>query len=189
MIVTCHGVARPALLALAAVVLSRPGTAQLPSIKANDLAKIVDGVLRAVVTPDSAASRVPISKRGVYFDHVRTRAAFGLGTGQADTALPLRVNARPGSRALLDDCDQLGLKPCRLLGWGVYVWIQPLAVTSSSARVRAWVEWPDRGRAAYLDGVAPTGRATLVGFGREVYLVRTPEGGWKVDRLGDAIVG
>lgn len=180
----------PAFIGALAAVAPAPTRAQAPVLTPKAVAEISDAVLDVVVHPDSLVSRVAVSKRKVYFDHARTLAAFRIATSPEGVApeLKLRAPVRSGSRRLLDDCDQTGRKPCKQLGWSAYAWIEPIAVSPSEARVRAWVQWPDRGRAPYLEGVSPSGRAELVGFGMEVFLVRAQNGTWRYARVGSALV-
>jgi hypothetical protein len=98
------------------------------------------------------------------------------------------MTVRLGSERLLEDCRQLGDGACTALGWGVYVRIQPVSVTSSKALVRAVIFWPDRGSAILEEGVPPTGRASLVGFIAEVYLIRSANGRWTFDKRGTTLV-
>lgn len=93
-----------------------------------DLAAInemVDTVLDELMPASQRFSRVPVAQRKVFFDHGRTMAAFGHPNAPplVLSDLRLRTAVQPGSKSLLDDCVQMGSRPCDQLGWGVYVWI------------------------------------------------------------------
>jgi hypothetical protein len=183
---------RSAFLAIvAAACVHHPLAAQQSPLTPTAIGQMVDEVVDALIPPNQTVSRVPVAKRKVFFDDQRTMALFQhLGAPPASLAdLHLRTAAKPGSKSLLDDCDHRGQKPCSQLGWGVYMWIQPISVTNSEALVRAYFAWPDRGGAAFEEGVAPKGRAALVGFATDVRLVRSPSGNWKFASKGATMVG
>jgi hypothetical protein len=177
-------------LAGLSLVWPRPAAAQRSNLAPAALGQIVDVVLGALAAPDSSLSRVSVAKRKIYFDYERTIAAFErAGVWHASPSeLHLRALVTPGTRALLDDCSQLRPEPCRRLGWSIYSWLEPLTVTDSVVVVRAHFTWPDRGSAPVREGVAPNGRAFLVGFSSEVYLVRDPDGVWRFSRVRKTIV-
>lgn len=164
------------------------GEAQRPALSSPAISQIVDVALNALVHPDTLLSRVSVADRKVYFDHARTLAAFGYAGVPPTTRLGLQSPVNAASRAILSDCDQRGTGPCRQLGWSAYVWIEPIVISKDAATIRLWVSWPDRGRAPYLHDIQPSGRASLVGFGSEVYLVRGANGQWKFDHEGRAVV-
>jgi hypothetical protein len=150
------------------------------------IGQIVDEVLSELVSPDTLASRIPIGKRGVYFDRVRSMRAFGYADSNsiATAELHLHNPVREGSLSLLEDCRGRGMRPCRQIGWGVYVAVEPIAVTDSGAIVNAVIRWADRGPELFKPGVAPTGPSVLVGFTSQVELIRTSTGRWKFAKLG-----
>ena len=165
--------------------------AQRRAISPRELGQIADAVFSALVPPDSSLSRVPIRERKLVFDAERTIAAFErAGSPHASYAdLHMRTPAKPGTRAVIGDCSQLASRPCSALGWSVYTWLQPVSITDSEAVLRAHFLWADRGREQFQEGVAPTGRALLVGFTSEAHLIRTAGGGWRFSRVGSTIVG
>ena len=167
--------------------------AQQPHLSPSALGQIADEVLNQLVPQSGSLSRVPIAQRQIVFDFQRTMAAFArVGTPAASFRdLHMRRPVELGTRDLLDDCSQgrAPKHPCARLGWRVYAVIVPVSMTSSELVVRATFMWPDRGAARLQHGVTPTGRATLVGFSSEVYLVRTPTGEWKFSKLGTTAVG
>lgn len=159
--------------------------AQQPRLAPAAIGQMVDAVLSKFVSPDQRVSRVPAAKRGVYFDHLRSMRAFGY-TGNVPFSigdLHLRNAVKPGSEHLMDDCGGPGMHPCRQLGWGIYVAVEPIAVSDSDAVVRAIILWADRGPAAFEEGVVPTGPSILVGFTSEVQLARTSDGRWEFARV------
>ena len=165
--------------------------AQRPAITPTELGQIADAVFSALVPPDSSLSRVPIRDRKLVFDEERTIASFEqAGSPHASFVdLHMRTAVKSGTRALLDDCSQLMAKPCSGLGWNAYAWLQPVSITDSDAVVRAHFLWADRGSAQFQEGVAPTGRALLVGFTSEARLIRTAGGEWRFSRVRSTVVG
>lgn len=164
--------------------------AQESRITPKEIAQIADEVLRTLMPPGQFVSRVEVSKRGVFFDHVRTLAAFGqqASTVEAVRTLRLQSPVLPGSRAMLNDCTQTKLKSCAGLGWAVYVWLEPIFISRSDAEVRANVFWPDRGAASFQEGVSPSGRAYLVGYSMNMILTRAADGSWKLSKQGKTLV-
>jgi hypothetical protein len=181
---------RRAWLAIGSFVVALPLVAQQPPLSPAAIGEIANEVLRVLIPPGQRLSRIPASDRGIFFDLEQTMEAFGhTGTrpvSMAELGLPMAV--RLGSKRLLDDCRQLGDGACTALGWGVYVRIQPVSVTSSKALVRAAIFWADRGSAIPEEGVPPTGRASLVGFIAEVYLLRAANGRWTFEKRGTTLV-
>lgn len=176
------------LLAMVASVISQPLHAQ-ERLDQAEVAQIVDAVIERWIPAGKRLSRVPVEQRGVFFDHDRTWAAFG-HAGAAEfplSALRLRTTVRPGSQDLLNGCGA----PSRCstqLGWGVYVSIAPSSVTTSEAVIRASFFWPDLGNTPFEQGVAPEGRASLVGFNAQLYFVRSPDGTWRFVKEGPTLV-
>jgi len=158
---------------------------QQARVSAAALGHIADDVLNAVLPQERMLSRVPVSSRKIVFDLERTLAAFekagALAPGSRE--LHLRRSVQPGSARLLHDCDQAARKPCAGLGWRVYTFLQPASVTQSELAVQANVMWPDRGGEPFVQGVAPTGRTSLVGFSVKVHFVRDKAGAWKFSRV------
>lgn len=177
---------RSALLLIGACAFTHPLAAQQLPLAPLAIGQIVDEVLNALIPPSQAVSRVPVAKRKVFFDDARTLFAFGYSySGAPPVSLSdfrLRTAVKSGSHHLLDDCSQIVPKSCRQLGWGVYVFIEPLDITSSEALVRANVVWPDRGAATFEEGVAPKGHAYLVGYSQDVHLSRSQDGSWKFEK-------
>ena len=176
-----------ALVLMGLTVLTSRAKAQDSRLAPQAIGQIVDEVLNALIPPGELVSRVPVAKRGIFFDHVRTLFAFGYSYSAAPLIsladLRLRTSVKPGSRHLLDDCSQAYPKSCSNLGWGVYVIVEPISITSSEALVRADITWPDRGPVPFEEGVAPTGHhAYLVGYSQEVYLTRSQDGRWKFEK-------
>jgi hypothetical protein len=177
-------------LTIGPVAFALPLVAQQPPLPPAAIGEIANEVLRVLIPPGQRLSRIPASERGIFFDLEQTMKAFGhTGTppvSMADLGLPMTV--RLGSERLLEDCRQMGDGRCTALGWGVYVRIQPVSVTSSKALVRAAVFWPDRRSATLEEGVPPTGPASLVGYIAEVYLIRAANGRWTFEKRGTTLV-
>ena len=176
---------------VAACVLARPLAAQQRRLPPSEIGQIVDAVLSELIPPESLLSRLTVAQRGLFLDVNRTMEAFHVSGGDSVTIanLGLRTAPKAGSRSLLVDCDQVGRKPCTRLGSSAYVFIEPICVTTSQARVRASVSWPDRGPSE-LGALAPPGqRVFLTGFSAEVDLVRAPGGRWRFKKLGKTIAG
>lgn len=180
-----------ALFVITACALACPLRAQPAPPDLAQISRLVDAALDEVLPEGQALSRVAITKRGIFFDHERTLAAFGHPDAPPLPLAGLRLRAavKPGSRTLLDDCDQAMRGPCDRLGWGVYVWVAPISVTESEARVHAHVAWPGRGSTPFEEGVIPVGRAGLVWFVADLYFARLPDGSWKLVKQGPTAVG
>lgn len=161
--------------------------AQPNRLTPREVGQIVNAVLNAVVPDTGSLSRVPVTQRKLFFDFDRTLAAFGYGNNEIGReSLELKRSVIPGAESMLADCEQVARKSCQGLGWGVYIFVRPVNVTSSDALVRARVMWADRG-SSLVPGVAPSGPANLVGFSLEVFLSRGPDGTWKFVRTGKGI--
>jgi hypothetical protein len=179
-----------ALVGIAVCAFVQSMAAQQSHLAPTAVDQIVREVLRALVPPGESLSRVSVTKRKIFFDRGRTMAAFGHPV--APTSFPdlgIQVPATAGSRSLLSDCDQSGTKPCKQLGWSAYVWMEPISITSSQVVVRAYLSWPERGRTPFVEGMAPTGKASLAGFATEVHLAQSANGQWQFVRKGRTIVG
>lgn len=163
---------------------------QQPRIAPAEIGQIVNEVLRVLVPPGDSLSGVSIAKRKVVFDYAQTMAAFGYpGAHTSLAALGIRMPVTAGSESLLNDCDNWGTKPCKQLGWRAYVSIEPISITNSQVVVRGYVNWPERRRTPFVEGVAPTGKASLAGFATQIYLARSANGEWKFVKKGYTIVG
>ena len=136
-----------ALMILGVCVLAQPLPAQQRRLAPSEVGQIVDAVLSELLPPESLLSRLTVAQRGLFLDVAGTMEAFHVSGGDRVTIADLGLSTAPkaGSRSLLDDCDQVGRKPCTRLGSSAYVFIAPICVTTSQARVRASVSWPDRG--------------------------------------------
>ena len=174
---------------IGACLVAQPLAAQQRGLAPSEIGQIVDAVVGELLPPDSSLSRIPIAKRGLFLDVARTMEAFQVSGGDRVSIadLGLRTAPKAGSRSLLDDCDQVGSKPCSTLGLGAYVFIAPIRVTTSRARVRVNVLWADGG-SAEVGALAPVaGRVFLTGFSAEVDLVRAPSDHWRFQKLGKTI--
>jgi len=174
-----------AILGLASLSIPCPLAAQ-QRFSPRDVAQIADAVIQALVPPEQLISRVSVAQRSIVFDRDRTLRAFGYREGAPSLPFPLHSHVKFGTQALLSDCGPApgGGKPCGQLGWAAYLWIEPVSLTGSEILVRAHLVWPDRGAVPFEKGVAPVGRASLVGYAGEVYLTRSPGGVWRFVRRG-----
>lgn len=177
------------LLAALLVSLGAPAAAQPAPLPPTEIGQIIDAVLEALVPPSESLSRVSIAKRSIFLDYERTLAAFGHRSDSPAlrSQLGLKRSVSAGTLSLLSDCEQLRRQACTRIGWDVYVSVRPVSVTDSDALVRARVVWADRGAAPVEEGTPPKGPASLVGYGIEVFLSRSPDGRWKFVRTGTAM--
>lgn len=177
------------------VVLGLLGLVALPSrshaqMRAEDVPLVVEEVLERLVAGKSL-SRIPAGKRGIVFDADRTLSSFeraGVPRSARMRDLAVSVAVKPASRSALFDCSQSVARQCGGLGWGVYSAIEFVGLRGDSLDVKAVFLWSDRGRAPFVEGVAPTGRGFLVGFTTPVVLVRDPVGKWLLVREGPSAV-
>lgn len=166
-----------------------PLSAQQTRLAPSEVRQIVEETFHTLLPPGRTLSRVSIEKRRVFFDHERTMAAFGYRGAATVADLRIQPPVTAASQRVLNDCDQMGRKPCSQLGWRVYVWIAPISLTNNTAVVRGHVLWPERGRTEFVKGSPPTGQAFLTGFATELHLARSANGEWRVVREGRTAVG
>jgi hypothetical protein len=176
---------------LAIIAASAGGLAQKPqpSLTPRAIGQIVNEILDAVI-PVTGPAASSVWKKGVYFDYQRTLDAFQQSTAVPISQLALRHSMQPGSRDLLDDCDQFGRKPCSRIGWATYIYLEAVAISGMKARVRLVMLSADRER-PFAPGVAPTGPAQLSGGSTVVHLTRARNGVWKFQKTGpwDVLLG
>jgi hypothetical protein len=176
-----------ALLALIAFsAFAIPAHAQQIRLRPQEIGQIADEVILALVPPSTALSRVEVGKRKIFFDRARTLTAFGYAGGSG--VIPLRTHVQAGSEALLDDCNQIQKLSCSKLGWGVYIFLQPISINDSEAVVLAHVRWPDRGFTVFEPGIPPNGGASLYGFSEEMHFRRSCDGTWRFEKRGKIAV-
>jgi hypothetical protein len=148
----------------------------------KEIAQIVDVALQAAIPPETilSMSSATVAERGVRIDYAKTMAAFGydFDDSTARSSLQLRSVVTPGSDVLLSDCDQIGRKPCKLLGTEVYVVMDRVSVTDTSAVVWVHIRWVS----TYEK------QAFMSGFSKEVHLSRTASKTWKFDHISRAIM-
>jgi hypothetical protein len=176
--------ARLGPLLLGVLFYSAPVQGQ-PHQASNDpraIGQIVNEVLDSLL-PSTGPTPHEVWRRGVLFDYQRTLAAFHASPSVPTSALGLRHSMQQGSASMLDDCDQLGGKPCRQLGWRVYAYVEPIRITETQARVRAVMLYAQR-RMPFAEGSTPGGTAFLTGGTTEVYLTRVKGGPWKYLKTG-----
>ncbi|MGI8842414.1 MAG: hypothetical protein ACR2HZ_01850 [Gemmatimonadaceae bacterium] len=166
-----------------------PLSAQQTHLAPTDIRQIVQQAFHTLLPPGTSLSRVSIEKRRVLFDHERTMAAFGYSGALTLSYLRIQPPVTAASQRVLNDCDQARRKPCSQLGWRVYVWIEPISMTNSTAVVRGHVLWPERGSTEFVKGSPPTGEAFLTGFYTELHLARLANGKWRVVRTGRTAAG
>lgn len=165
---------------LGVTVLGTSVEAQASRRAPKEIAQIVDAALHAVIPPEKALTQFTVAERGVRLDFSRIMAAFGYDVDDATarSTLKLRSAASPGTRALLSDCSQTGMKPCKQLGKAAYVDFEFVSATDSEAVVWVHVNWVT---------TSPK-RAYLSGFSWEVYLSRGSAGSWKFDRVDKRVI-
>ena len=158
------------------------GTAQQASIEPRAVGQIINEVLDSLLPPKGSTPH-EVWQRGVLFDYQRTLAAFHQSPSVPKSDLRLRHSMKEGFNSLLDDCDQMGRKPCTQLGWSVYAYIEPVTITETKALVRAVMLSADR-TTPFIPGTTPKGKAYLSGGSTEVYLTRVKGGPWKYLKKG-----
>jgi hypothetical protein len=172
------------LISIALVSVDTAGAQERVSLGPQDIGEIVNEVFDALV-PSSGSRAHAIWRRDVRFDHERTLAAFGERSSVAVTNLNIRHPIKPGSAALLEDCNELGTKSCKRLGQGVYSYIEPISISQSQARVRAYFISAHVTRPG--GGTAPR-NPHLAGSYTVVYLSRAADGSWRYVKTGDTNV-
>lgn len=177
-----------ALLALAGA--PHPLAAQAGPLPLAVVGQVVDEVLRAIVSPDSSLTNMTARERGLYLDYERTLAAFGYpDDAAARAALGLKSLVTAGTGALLEDCNQLGTKPCDRLGISAYVSADLRSRSDSELVVALEVAWPSRGDRTYVRGITTGGHVYLSWFAMDVHLRHASDGSWRFARIGKGIVG
>lgn len=153
--------------------------AQAPSVSPREIGEIINAALQEVIPPEKDLSSRTVAQRGIRFDYGRTLAAFRLvDNAEARAHLGLNRPVTEGSRALLDDCDQMGMKPCERLGRSVYVFVEPISLSDSAAAVWVHVEWV----------TTPSKRSFLSFSATEVFLERSGSGPWRFVRTGRVVI-
>ncbi len=181
-------VLRNAVCGIALCGLVDPLSAQQTHLAPADVRQIVEQVLHSLLPPGTSLSRVSIEKRRVLFDHDRTMAAFGYASALKLSGLRIQPPVTAASHGVLNDCDQVGGKPCSQLGWKVYVWIEPISLTNNTAVVRGHVVWPGR-PTEFVEGSPPTGIAFLTFFTTDLHLARSANGEWRVVKTSLHVAG
>jgi hypothetical protein len=169
------------LVGFGALVATSKAAAQVGHLEVKAVGQIVNEALEAVV-PSSGPTPHPVWKREVRFDHQRTLEAFRLSPAVLPSELDLRHPVKPGTRELLDDCDELGQKPCQRLGRTQYAYVEPISISPSEARVRVYLISAHRGTGSF------SSKSYLASSYTVVYLNRTADGSWKHVRTGSTNV-
>jgi hypothetical protein len=178
-----------ALLEICVTGCLTPLGAQQARLSPKAVGQIADEVLTALIPSTDSLDGVSIAKRPVLLDAGRTLASFGYsGSAMSISDLGIRSKATAGSQSVLNECNVFGDKPCSGLGWNICVWIEPISVSDSQARVRGYVSWVKRAT-PFAPGIAPIGNGFLEWYATEVFLARSPDGKWKFVRKGVSIVG
>lgn len=147
---------------------------------ASEIAQIVDASLLAVIPPEKTLGEASVAERGIRFDFQRTMAAFGYDVDQATarSTLPLRSAVTAGTKALISDCNQLGMMPCKLLGRASYAYLEPVSVSDSEAVVMVHVNWVTSfPKHSYKSGLS-----------MRVHLSRVGSSSWKFDRISGGTI-
>jgi hypothetical protein len=150
------------------------------------IGQIADEAIEALL-PSSGAAPSRFWKRGVFFDHRRTLASFRQDSTMPASRLALHHGVKEGSATMLADCDSFLQKTCSGLGWGLYMYMEPIAISETSAKVRVSSYFADR-FTEYADGVPPVGKGKLAGSITVVYLTRERGGPWKFLRADPSMV-
>jgi hypothetical protein len=173
---------RWSLLIVSASAVINPVEAQQVAVQPLAIGQMVNEVLDSLL-PSAGPTRSVFWKRGVFFDRQRTLAAFLQSPLVPLSSLQLRHSMKEGSKTMLDDCDEFARKSCRQLEWGVYVYLEPIAIGETQARVRAHLLYADR-ETPYVSGAVPQGNGKLTGSSAVVYLTRAKGAAWKYLRTG-----
>lgn len=162
-------------IALGANSLQAQTSRRLP----REVGQILNAALRAVIPPEMRLTDGTVAERGIRLDYGLTMAAFGLAD-DADTRTGLGLDraVTQGSTALLEDCDQQGGKACRRLGRSVYVYLEPVSVSSAEAVVWVHVVW----------ATTPSTRTYRSSSSTEVILARSGAGPWKFVRTRRGVI-
>ena len=153
--------------------------AQTPRRSPKEIGQIIDAALQAVIPPGQRLTSHTVAERGIRFDYDRTMAAFGYADDAgARASLGLKRALTAGSDSLLMDCDQRGSKACSRLGRSVYVYVEPISISSSEALVRVHTTW----------ATTPSKRTYMSGSWTEVILSRSGSGPWTFVRTGRGVI-
>jgi hypothetical protein len=180
---------RSVLVGLACWGLATTLPAQQTLLQPKEVGQLTSVALDSVLPVGLRLSGVTVSNRKVLFDFARTSSAFGRDVPDSTAArdFDLKRPLRLASRDVLVGCDRSRSSACQNMGWQVYVWVEPVSLSPSSATVRVHARWPDRGSEAFAEGTAPVGRAGLVGFFTEISLARSRSGQWEYVRRGMSV--
>ena len=162
-------------LAVACACMSAQSRAQSVRLANEQISQIVDASLQAVIPPEMVLGPFTVAERGIRFDYDVTMIAFGHGktaTGNARFQLQSRVSA--GAPALLNECDQMGTKPCAALGNSVYATVEPISVSGSVAVVWLHVVYAT---------TMQSGRTFRSSSSSQIHLERSRSGVWKFVRV------
>jgi len=118
-----------------------------------------------------------VAEREIRLDYDRTMTGFGLANN-AEVRAKLGLTYIEGSRALFEDCDQMGAGPCKQLGRAAYTYVEPLSISNSEAKVQVHVIWANK----------PSTRTYLSVWVTEVILTRSGSGPWKFLKLGRGVI-
>jgi hypothetical protein len=155
--------------------------AQTPQRSPKEIGQIVDAAVQAVIPSWERHAHSTIAERGVRFDFARTMAAFGYAdNARARASLGMTLALTAGSDSLLVDCDQMGSKPCSRLGQSVYMYLEPISVSTSEVALWVHVVWA---------GTPPKSKRTFrASSSTEVFLSRSGSGPWTLVRLGRGLI-
>lgn len=153
--------------------------AQAPTQSPKEIGQIIDEALRTVTPPESRLTSYTVEERGIRFDYGRTLATFKRADSpEAREQLRLTRAVAEGSRALLEDCDQMGSQACSRLGRAAYVAVELISASATETAVWVHVEW----------ATTFPKRSYLSSASTEVFLTRSGSGPWRFARVGRRIV-
>ena len=170
---------RRACLLIGVALIATSAQAQSPLFSSRATGQVINAALQAVLPPSLPLTGRTVAERGIRFDFERTLAAFGLvDNAQARASLHLNRAVTEGTASLLADCDQVGTKSCTQLGASAYVYVEPISVSDSEARVWVHVVWAS----------TPSERTYMSGSSKEVFLSRAGRGPWTFVRTGRGVI-
>jgi hypothetical protein len=153
--------------------------AQSPRRSPKEIGQIVNAALQAVIPPEHLLTSQSVAERGIRFDYARTFAAFGhADDADARASLGLTRAVTAGTESLLVDCDQRGSQACSRLGSSVYVYVEPISLSSSEATVWVHVVW----------ATTPSNRTFKSASSTEVILSRSGSGPWTFVKTGRGVI-
>lgn len=153
--------------------------AQTSRRSSKEIGQIIDAALQSVVPSWERHANSTVAEHGIRLDYARTMAAFGSADDvSARASLGLTRALTAGSDSLLVDCDQIGSKACSRLGRSIYVYLEPISVSTSEVVVWVHMVWASTSSKRTFKASSST----------EVFLSRSGSGPWTFVRLGKGVI-